>query len=247
MAGFLVWTTPEMKSTIAATVTLALALGAFPRPLRPQTSVPPSLPEHERAPEPSLEALVPVVTPTASAPPTLAEMEPEQVAESAPPEQVAESAPREPLLSVDLPTLEQLESSGKLIRTVFTQNEAKVRSAELEAPSFQSLDETVQALRDEQLQIDGDAGSIRVGDALGLDFGFADSSYDETAGSYDLLPGEAGGFSNSLLQLSWSQTLAPGASLVGTMAATRFQDVTLWEALAEPELAWVSVGVHFSF
>ena len=237
-----------MNTPIVTTVVLALGFAALPAAVVRYAASVAADPELDAVSEPAttvfrtISVTLAEVGPAVSAPPTLAAMEPTSVVGSAPPQDVdaltMEELVRLPQSTVGRRDLVEALAAESVDSQLVAESGALAR--ELMTSPFRTLDEV-------NFGIEDLGGSILVGDAIGFDFGSGIPAYDEAAGSYDVLPDGRSGFSDSLLQLSWQKSLAPGATLVGTMAATRFQDVAVLESLSEPDLAWVSVGLRFSF
>jgi hypothetical protein len=91
--------------------------------------------------------------------------------------------------------------------------------------------------------------AVGVNSTSGLRFetGVGIAPYDDGVARFDLLPLDRPGFSDALLRMSWTRPISPGMRFVTTAAATRLQNLTVFETLGDAELAWVTLGLQISF
>ena len=80
-----------------------------------------------------------------------------------------------------------------------------------------------------------------------LDLGAGQAPFDDAVPDNALLPEASRGFSDSLIQLTIEEPVAPGLRLVGGVAAMRYQDEPLLDGLREAEFAWIAVGIAIRF
>ncbi|MCP3920660.1 MAG: hypothetical protein GY711_34470 [bacterium] len=90
-------------------------------------------------------------------------------------------------------------------------------------------------------------GGLSAGGALRFELGAGIAPYDDGHEPFELLPVDRPGFSDALMRMSWTRPITPGMRVVTTAAATRLQDLTVFETLQDAEVAWVTLGLHFSF
>ena len=80
-----------------------------------------------------------------------------------------------------------------------------------------------------------------------VDLGCGLPPYDDARPSAEPLPEASHGFSDTVMRMAYRGELWGGVGWFGGVAAHRYQDEPLMEALSEPDLAWFVVGVHFEF
>lgn len=82
---------------------------------------------------------------------------------------------------------------------------------------------------------------------LEVDLGTGEFPYDDTMHPVDGAALGRAGFSNSIIRLTWRESLAGPFGVHGTAALSRAQDDPLLETLSDMRLSWLAVGVHASF
>lgn len=85
------------------------------------------------------------------------------------------------------------------------------------------------------------------GRGLGFNLGVGEAPYDDNLADIALLPEDLLGFSDAMVQVTYSQPLGSSVALVGSVATIRFQDEPLMEALSDPQLTWVTLGFRVRF
>ncbi len=80
-----------------------------------------------------------------------------------------------------------------------------------------------------------------------LEIGAGQAPYDDAPSPNALLPIGTTGFSDSLMRLVIEEPVGGGISLLGSLAASRYQDEPILDGLRDSEFAWISFGIQFRF
>lgn len=92
-----------------------------------------------------------------------------------------------------------------------------------------------------------DIGTSESPARIGLFLGVGEAPYDDGLPPNDLQFKEVSGFSDSVIHVSYEASLLDRVSWFSQVSAYRLQSQTLLEALEEGRIAWVTLGLRWSF
>lgn len=96
------------------------------------------------------------------------------------------------------------------------------------------------------VQLDADAGPVDLGYPLLVDLGAGDAPYDDGVLPLAADGVKRGGFSDSVIRVTWRERFAPSASLTGGAAFLRHQDIGILDGLPEARFGFLVLGVEIT-
>ncbi len=97
------------------------------------------------------------------------------------------------------------------------------------------------------LQLDPVMGPVDLGYALLVDLGAGDAPYDDGVETIHAVEAKRGGFSDTVIQLKWRESIGPGWSITGGASLFRAQDVGLLDGLGTARFGWATLGIAARF
>lgn len=96
-------------------------------------------------------------------------------------------------------------------------------------------------------QLDPGLGPVDLGYPILIDLGAGDAPYDDGVRTIHAEEPKRGGFSDTIIQMLWRQTVSPMTSVHTGAALQRFQDLGILDGLSDAEFAWAIVGLQLRF
>ena len=96
-------------------------------------------------------------------------------------------------------------------------------------------------------QLDPGLGPVDLGYPILIDLGAGDAPYDDGVRTIHGVETKRGGFSDTIIQMQWRQTVSPMASVHTGAALQRFQDLGILDGLSDAKFAWAIVGLQLRF
>lgn len=100
---------------------------------------------------------------------------------------------------------------------------------------------------DRPLQLDPDMGPVDLGYALLVDLGAGDAPYDDGVETIHAVEAKRGGFSDTVIQLKWRESIRPGLSITGGASLFREQDLGILDGLGTARFGWATLGIAVRF
>lgn len=97
------------------------------------------------------------------------------------------------------------------------------------------------------LQLDPDMGPVDLGYALLVDLGAGDAPYDDGVETIHAVEAKRGGFSDTVIQLKWRESIRPGLSITGGASLFREQDLGILDGLGTARFGWATLGIAMRF
>lgn len=95
------------------------------------------------------------------------------------------------------------------------------------------------------VQLDPGLGPIDLGYPLLVDLGAGDAPYDDGVPTIHVDEPKRGGFSDSVIQVTWREQLSSHLSVHGGAAIFRYQDLGILDSLPESRFGFAVVGIQF--
>lgn len=96
-------------------------------------------------------------------------------------------------------------------------------------------------------QLDAGLGPVDLGFPLLIDLGAGDAPYDDGIPTIHGVESKRGGFSDSIVQMMWRETLSPMTSVHTGAAIRRYQDLSILDGLEDARFAWAVIGLQWRF
>lgn len=96
-------------------------------------------------------------------------------------------------------------------------------------------------------QLNPALGPVDLGWPLLIDLGAGETPHDDGIRPFDVLEPTRSGFSDSVIQASWRESLSTSSKIHATVAVTRFQDLGLIDGAGDMRFTWFVVGIKAFF
>ena len=100
---------------------------------------------------------------------------------------------------------------------------------------------------DRPLQLDPVMGPVDLGYPLLVDLGAGDAPYDDGVETIHAVEAKRGGFSDTVIQLKWRESIRPGWSITGGASMFRQQDLGILDGLGTARFGWATLGIAMRF
>lgn len=100
---------------------------------------------------------------------------------------------------------------------------------------------------DRPLQLDPVMGPVDLGYPLLVDLGAGEAPYDDGVETIHAVEAKRGGFSDTVIQLKWRESIRPGWSITGGASMFRQQDLGILDGLGTARFGWATLGIAMRF
>ncbi len=97
------------------------------------------------------------------------------------------------------------------------------------------------------LQLDPVMGPVDLGFPLLVDLGAGDAPYDDGVETIHAVEAKRGGFSDTVIQLKWRESIRPGWAITGGASMFRQQDLGILDGLGAARFGWATLGIAMRF